>query len=338
MSESKEYNQDYWKAETVAFYALQSVKGVGFRTLYKVSSMDIGFRELLKTQDPNHFQKMLKIKLDDRITSNIESWEEYQQELWSNGLNIARNLSSQNICVVFYRQNIYPRQLHGMTEPPMWLFIQGILQNLNKPSVAIVGSRKASEDGIWLTKYIVASLVGTPLVTVSGLAEGIDQKAHVESMNFGIPTVAVLGTGIDSNYPKGSEKMRNEILAKGGTIVSEYLLGQSYSAENFIRRNRIQAGLSNAVIPVEWRIKSGTAHTVGFAKEYNRHLLMPYLANATSIDEELRLVSSYSKGITFLVPNDSSQLLAQMSSFTLDGICIKSAPNNKTKEQLPFNL
>jgi DNA processing protein len=338
MSVSNEQNQDLWKAEAVAFYALQSIKGVGFQTLYKVASMEIWFRELLKTRDQNHFQKMLRIKLDDNITKDIESWEAYQHELWTNGLDIARNLASQNIKVIFFRQDIYPKQLCGITEPPMWLFVQGALQNLNTPSVAIVGSRKSSEEGMWLTKYIIAALVGTSLVTVSGLADGIDQKAHIESMAFGIPTVAILGTGIDSNYPKGSEKIRNEILAKGGTVVSEYLLGQSYSAENFIRRNRIQAGLSNAVIPVEWKIKSGTAHTVGFAKKYQRHLLMPYLANAISIEKEKESISSYSKGMTFLVPNDSSQLIELMGSFTLNDIYVTNSANCEAREQLPFDL
>ena len=135
------------------------------------------------------------------------------------------------------------------------------------PSVTIVGTRKPSEDGLFLARYVGACLADWPAATVSGLAAGIDQLAHESSLRAEVPTIAVLGTGILDNYPKDSQVLRDRILGAGGAIVSEYLPRASYSAENFVQRNRLQAALGRVLIPVEWARRSGTAHTVRFATE-----------------------------------------------------------------------
>lgn len=294
--------QDYWKGETVAFYALQSIRGVGFRTLYKIAVQKMSFASLIKCDDPKHFEKTLRIKLPEQVFNSVENWDSYKKEAWAYGNTLARDYAKQDIKVIFYGQDAFPTRLKTITEPPMWLFVQGSIPNLHGKCIAIIGSRKASEDGYWLTKHVVASMAGTDVVSVSGLAEGIDQKAHEESLRFKVPTVAVLGTGIDSNYPKGSDEVRARILAQGGTIVTEYLVGQSYSAQNFVQRNRIQAGLSQVVVPVEWKIKSGTAHTVNFTKEFNRFLAMPYLPDTEINSPEIQAITSYSKGQAFNIP------------------------------------
>ncbi|MCR9984751.1 DNA-protecting protein DprA [Vibrio alginolyticus] len=301
--------QEYWRAETVAFYALQSLHGVGFRTLYKIAVQGIKFRELIKTEDPKHFGKILRVKLPKPIFDSQEQWENFKKELWAKGTSIARTYAQKQVRVVFRDHEAFPNSLRNIEEPPMWLFVQGNLNNLHTKSVAIIGSRKSSEDGHWLTRLIVAGMANKNLVSVSGLADGIDQRAHIESIRFGVPTVAVLGTGIDSNYPKGSETVREQIINAGGTIVTEYLIGQSYSGHNFVQRNRIQAGLATCVIPVEWKIKSGTAHTVNFAKDFNRFLVMPYLPDSNPESNELQAITSYRKGVVFKVPEKTTELL-----------------------------
>ncbi|EDK28339.1 SMF protein [Vibrionales bacterium SWAT-3] len=304
-----ENEQDYWKAETVAFLALQSIHGIGFRTLYKIAAQKISFRKLIKTDDVEHFEKMLHKKLDDSIKESDESWMQFKLDLWNKGLELARDYTKKNVRIFFHDQDTFPQQLKSTPEPPMWLFVEGNYRTLHQPSIAIVGSRKSTEDGLWLTKYIVSAMANQGLASVSGLADGIDQKAHVESMRFGVPTIAVLGTGIDSNYPRGSEHLRAEIVANGGAIVTEYLIGQSYSAHNFVRRNRIQASLAQVTVPVEWKIKSGTAHTVNFTKDYGRFLVMPYLYQSDLENAEIKAVSAYKRGQVFSVPDQSSDLI-----------------------------
>lgn len=304
-----ENEQDYWKAETVAFLALQSIHGVGFKTLYKIAAQKISFRELIKTDDVEHFEKMLRQKLDESIKKSDESWMQFKLELWNKGLELARDYIKKNIRIFFHDQDTFPQQLKNIPEPPMWLFVEGNYRTLYQPSIAIVGSRKSTEDGLWLTKYIVSAMANKGLASVSGLADGIDQKAHIESIRFGVPTIAILGTGIDSNYPRGSELLRAEIVTNGGAIVTEYLIGQSYSAHNFVRRNRIQASLAQVTVPVEWKIKSGTAHTVNFTKDYGRFLIMPYLYQSDLENAEIKAVSGYKRGQVFRVPDQSSDLI-----------------------------
>ncbi|GIU51538.1 hypothetical protein TUM4438_41510 [Shewanella sairae] len=330
-----DFSHKRWKLEAVAFYALQTIKGVGFHTLNKLAKGGVRFHDLLFSTDVEYFQKTLGIVYADEDIKEPQDWVIIQNAYWAIGMEIASSIGKQGIGVIFNEQDAFPPQLRAIQNPPMWLFVQGNLNNLYKPSVAIVGSRKTSEDGLWLTKYIVSALADTDVVTVSGLAEGIDQKAHIESMRFDVPTVAILGTGIDSNYPKGSDKVRAEILQKGGTIVSEYLLKQSYSAENFVRRNRIQAGLANAVIPVEWKIKSGTAHTVKFTKDFGRHLLMPYLPKSINNKDELLSVQSFEKGKTFMIPQEGSALMDIIRNFKSDEFHLVDP---KSVQQLPFDL
>ncbi|ENU5813983.1 DNA-processing protein DprA [Vibrio fluvialis] len=331
--------QEYWRAETVAFYALQSLHGVGFRTLYKVAVQGIKFRDLIKTEDPKHFGKTLRVTLPESIFDSQEQWKSFKKDLWAKGTSLARTYAQKQVRVVFHDHEAFPNSLRNIEEPPMWLFVQGNLNNLHAKSVAIIGSRKSSEDGYWLTKLIVAGMANKDLVSVSGLADGIDQRAHIESIRFGVPTVAVLGTGIDSNYPKGSETVREQIINAGGTIVTEYLIGQSYSGHNFVQRNRIQAGLATCVIPVEWKIKSGTAHTVNFAKDFNRCLVMPYLPDSNSDSSELQAITSYRKGKIFQVPDQTNELV----NFITNPIIEESEESptvdlNNGERQISFDL
>ncbi len=258
-------DREFWRNERIAFLALSALKGIGFWTLHKIAQSKIGFKVILKEPE--------KVGLDKLLQDEGCGGEEGQIELWNRGISIARDLASQGIHLCFKSEPDFPKKLSEISDAPEWLFVQGRLENLCRPAVTIVGTRKPSDDGYFLTRYVTTVLTKTQFVTVSGLASGIDQTAHLESIRYGIPTVAVLGTGILQDYPKGSDVVRKHILEGGGTIVSEYLPTQSYSADNFVRRNRLQAALGNVLIPTEWAIKSGTAHTVRFASKYNRLIL-----------------------------------------------------------------
>jgi DNA processing protein len=98
----------------------------------------------------------------------------------------------------------------------------------------------------------------------------MDQAMHEFSIRMGVPTIAVLGTGIQTEYPKGSNRLADMIVGEGGAVVTEYLPNDSYSGENFVRRNRLQAALGRVLIPIEWSLKSGTAHTVNYAAALGR--------------------------------------------------------------------
>lgn len=280
---SNNNEMEYWKNEQVGFLALTHLKGVGFWTLHKIARSGISFKGLLKAQHPSALEQYLRSSLPENV-----NWPDLQQDLWRQGLEMARSLAKDNIQLIFNSQSGFPPNLSRLGEDtPQWLFVQGNVENLYARSVAIVGTRKPSIDGLFLTRLIVTSLAYSGMPTISGLAQGIDQCAHIESIRYSLPTVAILGTGILQNYPHGSESLRNEIVKHGGTIVSEYLPNQSYSAENFVRRNRIQAALCETLVPVEWKIKSGTAHTVEFAYKYEKKIANVYLPNTCKHRDEI---------------------------------------------------
>ncbi len=152
--------------------------------------------------------------------------------------------------------------------------------------VGVVGTRKPTEAGVLATKRLSTLLVRAGCVIVSGLAEGIDATAQQVAVDYGTPTVAVLGHGIDVVYPQSTSGLRREIVERGGAVVSEYLPSDTVTKERFVQRNRIQAGLSHAVAVVEGQSKSGTAHTVRFTAELSRPLFGARLGDAVSIPEQ----------------------------------------------------
>jgi DNA processing protein len=166
----------------------------------------------------------------------------------------------------------YPERLREIYDPPPVLWVRGAVDLLSRPSIAIVGTRHPSPYGTGVTEMLARDLAARRLVIVSGMARGIDTCAHKGALAAGMPNVAVWGTGIDVPYPKENRKLADEILAIGGTIVSEVPLGTFPAPQNFPRRNRIISGLSIGVLVVEASENSGTRVTARCAAEQDRDL------------------------------------------------------------------
>lgn len=300
-------DKDYWRSEKVAFLALCQLKGIGYWTMRKWSDAGLSFKEILRDPVRFGFEKNVSAIGSAPTAPDVN---DVLNSLWASGLAVARQLASIKATLIFRGEPEFPGRLREISDPPAWLFVQGNINNLNGPTVGVVGTREPTPEGIFLTRMVVASLHGLQVATVSGLALGIDQTAHVESLNCKIPTIAVLGTGILENYPRNSQPLRSRILNNGGTVVTEYLPNQSHSSENFIRRNRIQAGLSDVLIPTEWKVKSGTAHTVRYARTYGKRVFsvtLPYLGIQSP---ETSFIVDECRGNVFLLPNQSDVLCA----------------------------
>lgn len=304
---AKEQDQSInWRNEAIAFLALASIKGVGYWTMRSIRELGIGYWQLIKEGSPLDFEKVMSVKFQ---FIEGEAWEAYKADLWLVGVEAGKKFGADGIGLIFSGQPEFPASLAEIPDPPYWLFVQGDVLNLHCKSVAIVGTRKPTADGMFLAKYMVAALANSAMPTVSGLALGIDQVVHEESLRFSIPTIAVLGTGINENYPKGSAGIRAEIVRHGGTIITEYLPDQSYSGENFVRRNRLQAALCDTLVPVEWNIKSGTAHTVEFAYKYGKKIANVFLPHTFESRPELRFSVSTYGAVACEVPQMTSLLL-----------------------------
>ena len=309
-------SQDYWINETIALLALSLMKGVGYWTIRNLTIKGLSLKQVLKTNTREEFTEYLKQAGCKNASQLSETWENSIREIWQEAVKLYRDLKNQSIEIIHYGQEQFPQQLKEIDEAPQWLFVQGNISLLYQQAIAIVGTRQPSEDGKFLAKYIGGCLAyWKDAVTVSGLAYGIDQTIHQESIRFNVPTIAFLGTGILLNYPANSEKLRHQILEKGGTIVSEYLPSESYSAENFIRRNRLQAGLSQVVIPIEWKPKSGTAHTVRFAKAANRQLICLKLPDWSNLEHPELSVAQEMGAKIFTIPGEESELIKTVQKF-----------------------
>jgi len=290
--------------ETRAFLALAMVRGVGPKSLFALAEAGRSFLDAF-AQGPD---------LDaGRPSSGARSnaarpWPVVRAEALERADRLGEQLDRLGISILFRGTPGFPTALLDLERPPHWLFVQGSVGLLATPSIAIVGTRKPSDDGFFLARYIGACLGDWGAPTVSGLAAGIDQLAHEHSLRAGVPTIAVLGTGMLEDYPKGSGLMRDRILGEGGSIVSEYLPNASYSADNFVQRNRLQAALGRILMPAEWHRRSGTAHTVRFATALGRPIACLRLPE-WPVDRVLFEPGlGFPGGEIFTVPRDQTRL------------------------------
>ena len=145
-----------------------------------------------------------------QLAKSGQDWHAARDAIIKRATALRAELSAKGTEVLHRGGANYPDLLNDLSDPPFWLFVQGNVKLLSKPSVAIVGTRNPSDDGLWLTRFVGACLHELNCPTVSGLAAGIDQLVHRASIRAGVPTIAVLGTGTFSEYPKGSDELRHE--------------------------------------------------------------------------------------------------------------------------------
>ncbi|MCA1566267.1 MAG: DNA-processing protein DprA [Acidobacteria bacterium] len=175
--------------------------------------------------------------------------------------------------VLILDDGAYPALLREIADPPVTLYVRGAWEAcLDAPCVAIVGSRRCSTYGQNVALMLARDLAARGVTIVSGLARGIDAAAHRGALEAGGRTVGVLGTGVDEIYPRDHKKLAEEILSRGGALVSQFPLGTPPIPENFPYRNRIISGLSLGVLLVEAAENSGSLITARLAMEQNREV------------------------------------------------------------------
>ena len=178
------------------------------------------------------------------------------------------------ISKVLYNSSAFPEVLKEIPNPPKELYILGSLEPLlQKPSIAVVGSRRVTPYGRGVTQELVQSIASHGVVIISGLALGVDAIAHQAALAVGGKTIAVLPCGLDKPYPATNRQLARRILEQGGALISEYPEGTEPFPSNFIARNRLVSGLGNGVLITEAAAKSGTIHTAGFALDQGKSVM-----------------------------------------------------------------
>jgi DNA processing protein len=168
---------------------------------------------------------------------------------------------------------VYPGLLRETYDPPVVLYVKGAWDEcLERPCIAIVGSRRCSTYGQNAALMMSRELAQRGVTIVSGLARGIDAAAHRGALEAGGRTVAVMGTGLDQVYPRDHKKLADEILNRGGAMVTQFPLSTPPVSENFPYRNRVISGLSLGVLVIEAAENSGSLITARLAMEQNREV------------------------------------------------------------------
>lgn len=177
------------------------------------------------------------------------------------------------ISIISFQDEKYPNLLKQISDFPIVLNYIGNLNTLTfMPTVAIIGTREATDFGKKIGIRLGEFFASHGFNIVSGLAIGCDTAGHRGALNVNGITTAVLAHGLDKVYPKENKFLANDIIDKGGLLISEYFVKQSPLANFFVERDRIQAGLSLGVIVIETDVRGGSMHTVRFCLEYNRIL------------------------------------------------------------------
>ena len=241
--------------------ALLSLRGVGART---VAAMALG------EQKADDFESFEVVAGTIKVSRNESHTSKELKEAWLQADEVLEQCESRRIHAVGVSNACFPKSLLTIKNFPAMLFVEGNIDSLSLAGVAIIGTREPSEFGLKSAKRIASTAAKAGLTVISGLAEGCDTAGHQGCLEAGGVTIAVLAHGHGRIYPAKNKGLAEEIIFKGGALVSEYLPGSPPFRTRFVERDRLQSGLSRGIIVVETDIQGGTMHTVKFASEQNR--------------------------------------------------------------------
>lgn len=215
------------------------------------------------------YRQLREIGAGEELIQRFPAW----RERFSFG-RFEQTLERDEIRIVLHGDDEYPLVLDTIHNAPEVLFVRGVLPP-PKPSVAVVGSRGPSDYGKGILRGLIDPVAQAGIPIISGLAMGTDGNAHIAALDANGYTCAVLGSGVDrkSVYPSCNKYLAERIIEHGGGVISEFPPGTRPRPENFPIRNRIIAGLVNAVVVIEATLESGTMITAKEALEENREVL-----------------------------------------------------------------
>jgi len=203
--------------------------------------------------------------ISDNLAAKIHNWK--------SEINLAEEMDFADkggAAIITLADAQYPEVLRNIYDPPLCLYVRGVLPEMDSNTIAIVGSRRISAYGRKMAKHLTESAVFAGWKVVSGLAYGVDAVAHQTTVDAGGITVAVLGGGLARIHPQDHIPLARSIIDSGGAVISEFPMKFPVSRQSFPRRNRIVSGLSNAVLVVEAGLDSGALITAEIALEQGR--------------------------------------------------------------------
>ncbi len=232
-------------------------------------------------------------------------------------------INKNHIKALFYQNENFPQRLLNCYDHPLLLYYNGTADLNAQRIVSFVGTRRATDYGRSVCRELLEDLVEKEVLMVSGLAYGIDGCAHRHALEMNIPTVGVLGHGLDTLYPSQHKKLAKDMLENGG-LLTDFMSATKPDRENFPKRNRIVAGMSDAVVVIESNIKGGALITAELANSYNRDVFaVPG-----------KLGETYSRGCNFLIKTNKAALIQSAKDIAY----IMGWDDKKAKKQIQTEL
>ena len=279
--------------DRISMLALHFIPGIGAYTIRQLISYCGTAERVFQTPKG----KLLKIPGIGSITAESiikgKPFQVAEMEL--------KRAEKEEVTIVFYTDKNYPSRLKQIIDAPSLLYLKGNINFENPKVVAIVGTRKSTDYGKKCVEELVNDLIPHNPLIISGLAYGIDIQAHKQALKNQLPTIGIMGSGMDIIYPSAHAETAKKMLVHGG-LVTENFFSTKPDAHNFPARNRIIAGLTDALIVVEAAQKGGALITAEIANSYNKDVF----AFPGNIGQ------SYSLGCNNLIKSNKAHLLTSV--------------------------
>jgi DNA processing protein len=300
----------------IALLALHFIPGIGDYTVRQLISY-CGSAEKIFTTPKG---KLLKIPGIGHVTAdairNGKPFKQAEKELQA--------ADREGVELIFFTDKHYPSRLKQLGDAPSLLYAKGSIDYENPKTVGIVGTRKATDYGRECVEELIEGLKPHGALIISGLAYGIDILAHKQALRQGLPTIGVMGSGIDVIYPASHQETARKMQATGG-LLTENSFGTNPDAHNFPARNRIIAGLSDALVVVEAAEKGGALITADIANSYNKDVF----AFPGNISQR------YSEGCNNLIKSHKANLITSIKDLEYLMNWDTNAPPLKKEPILP---
>ena len=227
-----------------------------------------------------------------------------RKEALNKALETRKNLSKLGVRPIYFEEIDYPRRLKNCVDAPLIIYQKGGFDLNQTKIIAMVGTRNATSYGNDICREFIKSIKDQNITIVSGLAYGIDAVVHRSCVEFNVPTIGVLGHGLDIMYPSAHRELADKMLLNG-SLISEFVPGAKPDRENFPKRNRIVAGMTDATIVVESKIRGGSLITANLANDYNKDVF----AFPGSVHMET------SRGCNHLIASQKAHLIQNADDF-----------------------
>ncbi|MEJ7645381.1 MAG: DNA-processing protein DprA [Chryseolinea sp.] len=301
----------------LALLALHFIPGLGDYTIRQLVSYCGSAEKVFKTPKG----KLLKIPGIGEVTSKVI----HNGRPFAIAEKEILKAERENVQLIFYTDERYPSRLKQIDDAPTLLYTKGNIDFEVRKTVGIVGTRRSTEYGKQCTADLIAGLIPHHALIVSGLAYGIDIQAHKQAVHFNLPTIGIMGSGIDVIYPPSHTDVVRKMLTYGG-IVTEHPFATKPEAHNFPTRNRIIAGLSDALVVVEAAERGGALITVDIANSYNKDVF----AFPGDIGR------SFSEGCNNLIKSNRAHLITSVKD--LEFVMNWDLRKPEVKKKAPLNL